>query len=145
MAFDRGDYHYDDAGNWDRACRHIALFLWWAAERGLASEDHEDLKAIAKAPTKYFIGACDTKLWEDDFSAEGIAFANYAYTPYLGEVERYAKKLKISDYAIPENTKTKDHFFKFLDAQLAAFRSRTKKKAKKPAATKPKKKTKKRS
>jgi hypothetical protein len=33
MSIDRGDSHFEDAGTWEKACRHIALFLWWAVER----------------------------------------------------------------------------------------------------------------
>ena len=61
MSIDRGDSHYGDAKTWERACRHIGLFLWWAAERGLASEEHE-LEEVRSDPTAHFISACDTKL-----------------------------------------------------------------------------------
>ena len=60
MVIDRGDWHLDDAKTWERACRHIALFLWWAADRGLAGPEI-DAKAMAKRPTTYFIKQCDTK------------------------------------------------------------------------------------
>ena len=137
MAIDRGDYHFDSAGSWERACRHIGLYLAWAAARGLASEEH-DAKAAAKNPTKYFIGACDTKLWDDDFTAAGLAFTNATYTSYLKEVERYAKKCGIDDYAIPESAETTQHFYAFLDKALASYKPKAKAKAKPKAKAKSK-------
>ena len=76
--------------------------LWWAAERGLASQDH-DSKAAAADPTAYFISQCDTKLWDDDFSDEGKAFAQTQYDDYLAEVSAYARSLGVADYDIPED------------------------------------------
>ena len=140
MSIDRGDSHWEDAGSWERACRHIALFLWWAAEHNLASEDH-DPKVMAKDPTGHFIRMCDTKLWNDDFTEDGAAFAEEAYNEYLEEVEAYAQRLGVGDYEIPENAATQQHFFAWLDARFAAYRSETgnpKPKKPPPPAVKPK-------
>ena len=145
MSIDRGDSHFEDAGTWNKACRHIALYLWWAVERGLGGEEHVDLAPIRKAPTKYFIGACDCKLWDVDFNAEGVAFAEAMYSPYCVEVERYAKKLGIDDYAVKENAATAAHFFAFLDNKLATWRTKAPSPAKakaKPAKAKAKPKAK---
>ena len=150
MSIDRGDSHFDDAGTWEKACRHIGLYLAWAAERGLASDDH-DAKDVAKSPTQHFIAMCDTKLWEDDFNEAGLAFTNAWYTSYLSEVSKYAKQRGVTDYEIPENAVTKQHFYAFLDDKLADAREKPaasaakkkkpeKKPAKKPAAKKPAKK-----
>jgi hypothetical protein len=143
MSIDRGDSHFADAKTWSRACRHIGLFLWWAAERGLAS-DEVDAKACAKAPTKYFITHCDTKLWDDDFTSEGHAFARAEYDAYLHAVAAYARTLGVGDYEIRESKATTKHFFDVLDKRLAAFRAKqaTKKQRKKPAKRKPAKKKK---
>ncbi|MBX3252315.1 MAG: hypothetical protein KF901_34395 [Myxococcales bacterium] len=122
MAIDRGDSHFDDAGTWERACRHIGLFLWWAAGRGLASEEH-DPSALAEDPTQYVISECDTKLWNEDLSDEGNAFAEAAYDAYLGEVSAYAKSLRVGDYDIPANAATKAHFSLWLDRRLDAWRA----------------------
>lgn len=116
MAIDRGDSHFDDAGSWEKACRHMALFLWWAAERGLASEDH-GVESLRKDATKHFIEQCDTKLWEEDLTDEGNAFAEKEYDAYLGEVHAYASKLGVGDYEIPEGEATKSHFFAWLDVR----------------------------
>ena len=120
MSIDRGDAHFADAKTWERACRHIGLFLWWAAERGLASEDHE-LSAVRANPTQHFIDACDTKLWDEDLTAVGNAFAQGEYGAYLNEVGAYAKVLSVGDYEIPEGLATTKHFFDWLDGRLATL------------------------
>ena len=99
MSIDRGDSHFEDAGTWERACRHIALFLYWAAERGLASDDHTP-KAMAKNPTRHFIQWCDTKLWDDDLTDAGRAFAEAKYSAYCKEVSAYAKTVGVGDYEL---------------------------------------------
>ena len=139
MAIDRGDWHFEDAGTWERACRHIALFLWWAAERGLAGPDI-DAKAMKKGATRYFIKECDTKLWNDDLNEEGNRFVRTNYNPYLEAVHAYAASHDLDDYDIPENAATAKHFFAWLDDRLAAWRAKPKKKtaAKKKAAPKKK-------
>ncbi len=139
MAIDRGDWHFEDAGTWDRACRHIALFLWWAAERGLAGPEI-DAKAMAKGPTRYFIKQCDTKLWDEDLGAEGNRFVKTNYNPYLEAVHAYAESHDLDDYEIPENAATAKHFFAWLDERLASWRKKPKKAApaKKKAAPKKK-------
>ncbi|HEY5934658.1 MAG TPA: hypothetical protein VIU61_08485 [Kofleriaceae bacterium] len=138
MSIDRGDSHFADAKTWNRACRHIGLFLWWAAERGLAS-DEVDAKACAKAPTKYFITHCDTKLWDDDLTTEGQAFAKAEYDAYLHAVAAYARTLGVGDYEIRESKATAKHFFDVLDKRLATFRTKAatkKKRARKPTVKK---------
>lgn len=124
MAFDRGDSHYDAAGSWEKGCRHIALFLWWALERGLGSNEVNeiDVAEMAKAPTETFITHCDTKLWNDDFNEEGRAFATDEYEAYLGSVSARARELGVSDYEIPENDETKKWFFDWLDERLSSWR-----------------------
>lgn len=132
MAIDRGDWHMHDAKTWPRACRHIALFLAWAAQRGLASPEIR-AREIAKGPTAYFIKQCDTKLSTEDLTAEGNRFVRAAYTPYLKAVHAYAAHHELDDYEIPESKPTERHFFAWLDARLAAWRQG---RAKKGAAAK---------
>jgi hypothetical protein len=124
MSIDRGDSHYHDAGSWEKACRHIALFLWWAFERGLGSNEVNeiDLVEMAKAPTKTFITRCDTKLYGEDFNEEGQAFAADEYKAYLKAVSKRAHELAVSDYEIPENDETRKWFFDWLDKRLASWR-----------------------
>jgi hypothetical protein len=122
MAIDKGDWHYDDAGSWEAACRHIGVFLLWAMERGLAGPDHTDLEAARADPAGYVIRHCDTKLWDEDFSDEGARFAESRYSLYLEELGRYAADLDIDAYQLPLTELKRDHFFAFLDKQLEAWR-----------------------
>lgn len=122
MTIDRGDYHFEDAQTWERACRHIGLFLWWASERGLASEDHHPA-VLRCGATEHIILQCDTKLWVDDLNDAGNDFAADAYDSYLGEVTEYAGRLGVGDYDIPEADATTTHFFVWLDSRLAVFTS----------------------
>ena len=126
MAIDRGDSHYDDAGSWEKACRHMALFLWWAFERGLGNNEVNeiDLVEMAKAPTQTFITQCDTKLYNEDFNKEGQAFAADEYTAYLEAVTVRAGELAVSDYEIPESDETRKWFFDWLDKRLSIWRQR---------------------
>lgn len=130
MSYDRGDSHYDSAGSWEKACRHIGLFLWWAAERGLGGAE-VDVGGLRAGATQYFIDNCDTKLTDEDFNEEGQRFAAAGYDAYLEDVGNYAETLGVDTYAIPENEATRKHFFERLDLHLAAFR------AGKPLATVP--------
>jgi hypothetical protein len=118
----RGEDHITDGKTWERACRHIGLLLWWAAERELASAAHAAKKA-RKAPTRYFIQQCDTKLFSRDFSDEGARFVVDTYDAYLAECEAYAAKQRTGLYDIPENAATERHFFEWLDRKLTAWRS----------------------
>jgi hypothetical protein len=120
MAFDRSDYHFDDAGSEEAACRHIMLFLLWAAERGLASPE-TDVVALRADPSGYFDSHCDGKLTDHEFNERGAAFAQSAYDAYLSEVNAYAQALGVSDYEIPANSTTQDHFFAWLDARHRSF------------------------
>jgi predicted DNA-binding WGR domain protein len=134
----RGEDHITEGKTWERACRHIGLLLWWAAERGLASDEHV-AKNARKAPTRYFIEQCDTKLFSDDLSDEGGRFVVDTHEAYLAECEAYAAKRKIGLYDIPENAATAKHFFEWLDRRLAAWRSSGKgRKGKPKPATKQK-------
>lgn len=139
MSIDRGDSHIESAGTWNRACRHIAVFLWWAAERNLASKA-VDAKAIAKAPIKYFIANCDTKLWAEDLNDDGNAFAAARYDTYLRIIDHRATELGIDGYQFKLEQKTNTYFFGVLDGLLAEWREvHVKPPKKKPAAAKKKK------
>ncbi len=119
MAIDDGDFHDHAAETWELACRHISLFLWWAAERGLASERH-DPEEVRRAPTDHFDSFCDGGLREEDLTERGNMFASREYKAYLNEVSAYARTLGVGSYEIPESEATTTHFFAWLDGRLAS-------------------------
>ena len=123
MSIDRGDWHWEDAGSWEAACRHIGLFLLWAAERGLADDAHHPT-AMRADPTKYFIGACDTKLIDDDLTEEGAAFARVAYTEYLSAYAKIAEGQGAPTYAAEDTAELRLELFDWLDDRLARWRPR---------------------
>lgn len=135
-SIDRGDGHLEEARTWNRACRHIALFLWWSAERGLADAGI-DAKKLARSPVRYFTEECDGKLRPEDLDDEGRAFAEASYRAYTKEVEAHAKRLRVGGFDLPANKATAKHFFAWLDARLAAWR------AKRPASSRQAKRSKK--
>lgn len=129
MSIDRGDSHIAEAGTWNKACRHIALYLLWASERGLAGKE-VDAAALRRSPVKYFMDHCDTKLWDEDFNEEGRAVAAAIYTKYLKAVGDRGDELGISAYDLPKNKATAVYFFAVLDELRAAAAKRPKAKAK---------------
>lgn len=138
MSIDRGDSHIESAKTWNRACRHIAVYLWWAAERGLAAK-RIDAKAIAKAPVKYFMAHCDAKLWDEEFNEEGVAFSAARYDTYLRLIDARAVQLGIDGYQFKLDRQTNTYFFGMLDGLYGEWREAhaPKKRAKKrPAAKK---------
>lgn len=122
MSIDRADFHLHDAKTLEKAARHCALFLWWAAERELCSPDHEPAR-IRPAATSYFLEHCDGKLWDDDLNDEGVEFAEAHYDDYLEHLGEYADELGVGSYDVPENEDTERHFFAWLDASLAEWRT----------------------
>jgi hypothetical protein len=119
VEIDNGEYHMADAKNWEQACRHIGLFLWWAAERGLAAEAHHPA-VLRCGATAHVLLQCETKLVADDLNEQGNVFAAAEYDNYLGEVHAYAGTLGINDYDLVEDDTTKAHFFAWLDARREA-------------------------
>ncbi len=143
VSIDRGDSHIESAGTWNRACRHIAVFLWWAAERGLAAK-RIDAKKIAKDPIKYFMSECDAKLWDEDLNDDGNAFAAARYDTYLRQIDQRGTALGFDGYRFKLDAKTNSYFFGVLDGLHAEWHEvHAPKKKKKPASrAKPKKKKK---
>lgn len=122
MAIDRGQYHFEDAGSWEAACRHIGVFVAWAAKRGLL-ELRDELAAITRAPTRYVIDHLDCSLLDDNLTDEGARFAQVAYRRFLREYNTTAVELDVEVYRVPErHPEITMHMERWLDAQLAAWR-----------------------
>ena len=87
VTVDKAEYHIEDAGTWEAAARHIALFLLLASRRGLTS-DLVDKPALAADPVGYLLNDWDGALiGRDMLSERGRAFAVAHYDAYL---ETYA-------------------------------------------------------
>ncbi len=114
---DRGDSHYEYADDWATACRHIGWFLLWAAQRGLATVDHQSRVAeIAAAPGDYVRGVCDGKLLARDLTADGAAFASRSYDAYLRYLDACGRGQGKDPYGLTDSAALRDEIFGFLDA-----------------------------
>lgn len=120
-SIDRGDSHYEDAGSWSAACRHIGWFLLWAARRGLANDDHQSrLEALAGDPGEYVLGICDGKLIPLDLTDDGNEFATRYYDAYLGYLSDYSRGLNTTPYAVTDSKAAREGIFGFLDHAYSA-------------------------
>lgn len=115
---DDADWHEEDAGSRLGAMRHIAIFLWWCAERGLAA-DAIDRVAMAQAPVRYFAGTCAGTLTRVELNERGCVFAEQHYRDYLGALTEYGASLDLGPYELPADAATDAFLFAWLDARLA--------------------------
>lgn len=122
VTIDDAEWHEEDAGSSRRATYHIAVFLWWCAERGLAGPQI-DVAAIAADPVTYTSRRCAGTLTTRDLGAEGAAFAAAHYRDYLIKVAAYAQGLGVATYALPEDAASSAELFAWLDARVGEERA----------------------
>lgn len=137
MAYDRVDWHSVDDFPADlpleNAGTHIGMFLAWAIQRGLEGELHrksagDDLARVrARRLTgrKFLIEHCDGKLWEDDLSDEGNAFARDYYEADLYDEDYEATFVKgrtPTIYHVKDTWRSFDRIAKVLDARFAEWK-----------------------
>lgn len=119
MKIDAADFHEGrGADTREDAAWHIAAFLWWCAERGLASKSHA-VESLREDATRHFFRRCDGKLIDDDLTKDGAAVAKRIYKPYLRKVAARAKALGVSAYALgrqPDAAAIREALFADLDA-----------------------------
>ena len=91
MAYDKADWH--SGGDFpkdlppENGGTHIGMFLAWAILRNLEGEFHREESAGALEEVRnrqmtgrdFLFKACDGRLWEEDLSEEGNAFAAHYY------------------------------------------------------------------
>jgi len=139
MKYDDAAWHYggsfseglpDEAG-----ATHIGMFLGWALVRGLAGDyllDEEDSAADIKRvqardllPREFFLRYCDGKLWDDDLSDEGNAFALAYYdddsTPYYSDLAKLSDGLD-SVYHIPNSWESFDKIVEVIDKRYEEWK-----------------------
>ena len=101
MAFDRMDWHY--GGDYpndlptENGGTHIGMFLAWVVMRGLVGDMHledsmpalKQLQAREITGRDFLVTQCDEKLWDDDFNAQGLAFAKDYYENETAFADEY--------------------------------------------------------
>ena len=101
MAYDRADWHYggdypEDLPS-ENGGTHIGMFLTWAIMNGLEGEFHRKESPFSLAAVRsrkmtgrqFLFKECDGKLWEEDLSTEGNAFAKCYYQGTEGQGGEY--------------------------------------------------------
>jgi hypothetical protein len=78
--------HHFDGGSWDAAARPLALFLWWAAQRGLAAAHvpSEPPGRGLEPWVRYILERADGKLTTEDLSEPSGVFALAIWDAFLG-------------------------------------------------------------
>jgi hypothetical protein len=136
---------YDDAG-WhsggdfpaglppEAGATHAGIYLAWALLAGLGGEYHvvdsaedlERLRARKLTPGQYFLAVCDGKLTDEDFGAEGNAFAQAYYQQdnagFIADYQEYLAKGLPSDYHVADSWANFDKLQPVLDRRLANWR-----------------------
>ena len=97
---DAAKYHHGNGAETEEdGAWHIGVFLWWCAERGLASEAHA-LASLREDASAHLLTRCDGKLWRSDLTEEGARFADEAYEGYLAEVSDLAMGADVDTYSL---------------------------------------------
>lgn len=78
--------HHFDGGSWDAAARPLALFLRWAAQRGLAAAHvpSEPAQQSVEPWVRYILERADGKLTTEDLSEPSGVFALAIWDAFLG-------------------------------------------------------------
>ena len=135
MKYDDASWHYGGefpAGLPQSAgATHIAMFLAWAALKGLASDriaadptaELHRLASRALTPGQWFSGLCDEVFTDEDLSPEGNAFADHYYErSYAAD---YAAAFPRAGFYAVENTwASYDALRATLDRRFADWRKK---------------------
>jgi hypothetical protein len=117
------------------------MFAAWAVLNGLAGSIHteecpEDLQQLVertRTPGAWILATCDGKLTDEDFSAEGNAFAAFYYglpepdsaARYLVDYERLFPSAP-SLYHVADSWMTYDQLASVIDARYRAWQRQAK-------------------
>lgn len=113
---------------------HAGIYLAWALLAGLGSEYHvvdcaEDLERLLArklTPGEYFLAVCDGKLTDEDFGAEGNAFAQTYYQQdnagFIADYQEYLAKGLPSEYHVADSWMSFAKLQPVLDRRLANWR-----------------------
>jgi hypothetical protein len=83
---DAAKYHSGNGADTDEAaCWHIVTFMLWCADRRLLAPQHS-AEELRRDPVAYFHDRCGGKLWGEDLTPEGAAFAEAVWGDYGNEM-----------------------------------------------------------
>jgi len=119
MIIDKLEYHVDEAGSEERAARHMAVFLEWAARQGFLDEAH-DVKTVLADPVRYVVEQVPA-LTESDLNDAGAAFARDQYGEYLEILNEHAIEVGVSSYEYIASSAGRQRMLDSLDEALAEF------------------------
>lgn len=115
MKYDDASWHYGAESfpkdqPEEHGATHIALFLRWCFTKGWAGEVHiseepDDVQRVingSMTATEFFFKYCDGKLTDEDFNAEGNAFAGKYYGDGGLYLEDYQNHFGECEYVVPE-------------------------------------------
>jgi len=136
MKYDDAEYYFlnfeTDERETSDGATHIGMFFAWNALRGLASEEmHGDELAPVRARQitgrDFVVDQSDCKLFDEDLSPEGNAFAEWYYeSRYLGD---YMAVFGVSDQTADELCSVADTWENFdrlapvLDKRFAEWKA----------------------
>lgn len=142
MAYDRADWHY--GGDYppglppENGGTHIGMFLAWAIHRGLEGDLHRQESSGALGAVRerrltgreFLFSECDEKLWEEDLSDEGNAFAKAYYERtgaggYLADYEAALGTGLPSLYHVEDTWENFDRIARIIDRRYAAWKQGT--------------------
>jgi len=118
----------------DAAATHAGIYLAWALLAGLGGEFHvvdsveelEHLRARKWTPAQYFLTVCDGRLTDEDFDAEGNAFAKAYYqqegASFIADYQEYLAKGLPTEYHVSDSWTNFDKLQPVLDRRLANWR-----------------------
>lgn len=120
----RGDFPEDSPEEYGGT--HIALFLKWCFAQGWAGELHlqeepEDTQRVIGgqlSATEFFFKYCDGKLTDEDFNAEGNAFAEKYYGDEGLYLADYSKEFGDLMYIASEKEHDFNKFHTMLETRL---------------------------
>ncbi len=119
MAIDKLKFHVDDADSEEQAAAHMAIFLEWAAKKGMLSDAHDPAKVLAD-PVRYVIDECPD-LAESDFKDEALDFVQEQYGEYLDYLGEHAQDAGMSSYEYAATDEGREDMLECLDEALEEF------------------------
>lgn len=96
---------------------HIAVFLEWCVQHGLAASEHS-AEAVRADPIRYLLDRCGGKLLQSDLTESGAAFAVRAYGEMMCELADLADVAGVGPFELrthPDALELKQALFELLD------------------------------